>query len=97
MQKETQNTDEATHEIHFYGEPRRWAVRHFKVRSGDSPLRHFFIVYDGEAMYDQATIHAFQGTYPDKTLEMMVGQVWTRKFGNLVVQRLTELMEGNNE
>lgn len=90
-------TDQATHEIHFYTEPRKWAVRHFKVRSGDSPLRHFFIVYDGEEMYDQATIHAFQGHYSDKDLENMVGQVWTCKFGNLVMQRLTELMEENNE
>ena len=90
-------TDPSTHEIHFYKEPRRWAIRHFKVRSGDSPLRHFFVVYDGENLYNQSTTHAFQGNYPDKTLESMVMQVWPDRFGSLVTQRLTELMEEDNE
>ena len=89
-------TDEATHEIHFYGEPRRWAVRHFKVRSGDSPLRHFFIVYDGAKMYEHSGIRAFQGNNTRSPLSEVVRSQYTQKeFGNTVLVKLNELMETN--
>jgi hypothetical protein len=90
-------TDQATHEIHFYTEPRKWAVRHFKVRSGDSPLRHFFIVYDGDKMYDQERTYAFQGHYTYALLVDMVSECLGNGFGSVVVEQLNELMETTNE
>ena len=90
-------TDEATHEIHFYEKPRRWAVRHFKVCRGDSPLQHFFIVYDGAKMYEHSGIRAFQGKNTRSPLSEAVRSQYDQEFGNTVFVKLNELMEKTNE
>ncbi len=81
-----------THEFHVFAEPRRWAVRHFRVRGLEAPTRHFFIVHDGDKLHDQSRTHAFQGEYPEGTLSSKLDSVYDKEFSASVTEKLHELM-----
>ena len=82
------------HKFHVFTSPKRWAVRHFRVRGLDTPSRHFFIVHHGEHLHDAGHTHAFQGVYSSGTLADKISEVYDEAFAREVAEKLYELMDG---